>query len=100
MTHFPAVRDVMPYQAGISKSRGTINHPMKEEPRQAETWEPRIDRSAFSVFNSFAEADAADKVYWLSRTPQERVRHMLFLRRLNYGSRATERLQRVLEIAT
>jgi hypothetical protein len=65
------------------------------------SWEGiKVDRSAFSIFSSFAEADAADKAYWLSRTPQERVLHMEFLRRLNYGHRATERLQRVLEIAT
>ena len=62
--------------------------------------EQRIDRSAFTVFNSFAEADAADRAYWHSRTPDERVRHAEYLRRLNYGSRATERLQRVLEIVT
>lgn len=67
--------------------------------KTSQSWEgTKVDRSAFSVFNSFAEADAADKAYWLSRTPQERVLHMEFLRRLNYGSRATERLQRVLEI--
>ena len=76
------------------------SYPMKDEPEQTDTWEPRIDRSAFSVFNSFAEADAADKAYWLSLTPEERVRHMEFLRRINYGARATERLQRVFEIVT
>ena len=73
---------------------------MKDESKQTDTSEPRIDRSAVSVFNSFAEADAADDAYWHSRTPQERVRHTEFLRRLNYGYRATERLQRVLEIVT
>jgi hypothetical protein len=75
-------------------------HPMKDEPEQTDASEPRIDRSAFSVFSSFAEADAADRAYWHSRTPQERVRHMEFLPRINYGARATERLQRVLEIVT
>ena len=78
----------------------TIAEFNEDESKRIDESEPRIDRSAFSVFNSFAEADAADKAYWLSRTPEERVRHMLFLRRLNYGSRATERLQRVLEIVT
>ena len=62
--------------------------------------QPALDRSAFAVFSSFAEADAADKAYWLSRTPHERLRQMETLRRMNYGSRATERLQRVLEFAT
>ena len=60
----------------------------------------KVDRTAFKVFSSFEEAEADDRAYWLSRTPQERVRHIEFLRRLNYGSRATERLQRVLEITT
>jgi hypothetical protein len=67
---------------------------------EIDTGQPALDRSAFAAFSSFAEADAADKAYWLSRTPHERLRHMETLRRMNYGSRATERLQRVLEFAT
>ena len=58
----------------------------------------KVDRTEFKVFSSFEEAEAADREYWHSRSPQERVRQIEFLRRLNYGSRATERLQRVLEI--
>jgi hypothetical protein len=46
-----------------------------------------------------AEADAADKAYWLSRSPHERLRCVEILRRMNYGARATARLQRVLEFA-
>ena len=61
--------------------------------------EPGIDRRAVAIFNSFEEAEAADRAYWFSRTPEERLHHMEVLRRLNYGSRATERLQRVLELA-
>ncbi len=57
----------------------------------------KVDRSAFSVSTSFDNSD--EKEYWLSRTPHERLRHMELLRRINYGPRATERLQRVLEIA-
>jgi hypothetical protein len=60
---------------------------------------PKIDRTAFSVVSSFEEADRDDKEYWLSRTPQERLQYMELLRRLNYGSIAAARLQRVLEIA-
>lgn len=60
----------------------------------------RLDRTTITVFSSFAAADAADKAYWLSRSPHDRVRHMEALRRMNYGSRATARLQRVLEFAT
>jgi hypothetical protein len=60
---------------------------------------PRVDRSAFRVLSSFEEADREDKKYWLSRTPQERLQYMERLRRMNHGSSATARLQRVLEIA-
>ena len=73
---------------------------MKAEVEQPDDLEHRVNRSAFTVFNSFAEADAANRAYWHSRTPDERVRHAEYLRRLNYGSRATEPFQRVLEIVT
>jgi hypothetical protein len=59
---------------------------------------PRMDKTVFSVVSSFEEADKQDKEYWLSRTPLERLQHMELLRRINYGSNATARLQRVLEI--
>jgi hypothetical protein len=58
----------------------------------------KIDRTAFKVFSSFEEAEAETKAYWHSRTPEERLRHTELLRRINYGYRATARLQRVLEI--
>jgi hypothetical protein len=64
-----------------------------------ETQFPRIDKTAFSVVSSFEEADKQDKEYWLSRTPYERLQYMELLRRINYGSVAATRLQRVLEIA-
>jgi hypothetical protein len=60
---------------------------------------PKLDKTAFSVLSSFEEADKQDKEYWLSRTPLERLQYMELLRRINYGSNATARLQRVLEIA-
>jgi len=59
---------------------------------------PRLDRTAFSVVSSFEEAEREDKEYWLSRTPYERLQYMELLRRINYGSVAAARLQRVLEI--
>jgi hypothetical protein len=59
---------------------------------------PRLDKTAISIVTSFEEADKQDKEYWLSRTPLERLQHMELLRRINYGSNATARLQRVLEI--
>jgi hypothetical protein len=60
--------------------------------------EPRVDRTAFSVFSSFEEADAADDAYWRSRTPDERLAHLELLRRINYGDAATGRIEKVLEI--
>ena len=60
---------------------------------------PRLDKTAFSIVSSFEEADRQDKEYWLSRTPLERLQYMELLRRINYGTNATARLQRVLEIA-
>ncbi len=56
----------------------------------------RVDRSVVVVKNHFDDHD--DKLYWWSRTPGERLRYMELLRRINYGDRATARLQRVLEI--
>ena len=60
---------------------------------------PKLDRTAFSVVSSFEEADKQDKEYWLSRTPHQRLQYMELLRRINYGTVAATRLQRVLEIA-
>jgi len=60
---------------------------------------PKLDKTVFSIVSSFEEADRQDKEYWLSRTPLERLQYMELLRRINYGSNATARLQRVLEIA-
>lgn len=62
--------------------------------------ELKIDRTKLTIFSSFEEAEKADREYWLSRTPEERVSHTLRLRRMNYGHRAAERLQRVYRITT
>jgi hypothetical protein len=43
---------------------------MKRELDQRQYLETRIDQSTFKIFNSIAEADAADRAYWHSRTPQ------------------------------
>ena len=59
----------------------------------------RVDKEEFSVLSSFEEADAADKAYWHSKSPQERVEALELMRQINYGyDPTTERLQRVLEI--
>jgi hypothetical protein len=59
---------------------------------------PKLDRTAFRV-TTFEEAEAEDRAYWHSRTPEERLAHMEFLRRINYGNAANGRMERVLEVA-
>ena len=56
----------------------------------------KIDRKAFSVGSLTDPSD--EKADWLTRTPSERLKQVEILRRINYGHRATARLQRVLEI--
>ena len=63
---------------------------------QIEITPPRIDRSALTVTS--LEDSQEDKAYWLAQTPQERLRHLEMLRRINYGHRATARLQRFFEV--
>lgn len=58
----------------------------------------RINRRQFRVFSSHQEADQADRQYWLSCTPQERLQQLEVLRRLNYGDQATARLQRFFKV--
>ena len=59
----------------------------------------KVDKGTLSVLSSFEEADAADKAYWHSKTPQERMEALELMRQINYGyDPTTERLQRVLEI--
>ena len=60
---------------------------------------PRLNKSAFSVSSLFDD-DVEERLYWHSRTPAERLRHTEYLRRVNYGARATARLRRILEVAT
>lgn len=58
---------------------------------------PRLDRTALSVAPLFDNSDEAR--YWRARTAAERLRHVETLRRINYGSRATEGLQRIVVFA-
>ncbi|MDE0019114.1 MAG: hypothetical protein OXU51_23235 [Candidatus Poribacteria bacterium] len=60
----------------------------------------RMDKEEFSVLSSFEEADEADKAYWHSKSPQERMAALELMRQINYGyDPTTERIQRVLEVA-
>lgn len=58
----------------------------------------QLDRSVFQLASLDDPDDAAQ--YWRQRTPQERLAGLETLRQIMYGyDPATERLQRVLELA-
>jgi hypothetical protein len=57
----------------------------------------KIDRKASSVV-SLTDDSGEKAYYWLARMPQERLRQMEILRRINYGTESAARLQRVIEI--
>jgi hypothetical protein len=58
----------------------------------------RLDKTAFSVASLTDESDEKD--YWLSKSSYERLRALELMRQIAYGyDPATERLQRVFEIA-
>ena len=54
--------------------------------------EIRLDRTRITVTDGFT--DTEEILFWQNTTVKERLQHMERLRRLNYGVRATERLQR------
>ncbi|BBO16474.1 conserved hypothetical protein [Candidatus Brocadia pituitae] len=58
--------------------------------------EIKLDKKAFSTVPLFDES--ADKAFWLTQSPQARIDQIEILRQINYGDRATERLQRILHI--
>lgn len=65
---------------------------------QERAQELRLDRAEFSVARLTDRDDALE--YWLSRPIEERLQALERLRRISYGDTvATERLQRVLEVA-
>ena len=64
-----------------------LNHPMF-----------RLDRAHVEVVDSFEEGEKRDREYWHSRTPEERLLYMEYLRRTNYGRAALAPLVRVLEL--
>jgi hypothetical protein len=57
----------------------------------------RIDRTALTVSADFDESETTR--WWHTQTAEARLRHMMALRTMNYGDRASAGLQRVLEIA-
>ncbi len=58
-----------------------------------------MNRQAFAV-TSFAEAEEADRKYWRSRTPDERLEALELSRQIAYGYDPTTRgLSRFFEVA-
>jgi hypothetical protein len=57
-----------------------------------------MDKTAFSVSSLLDESD--DKIYWLSKSNEERLQAMELMRQTIYGYHpSTARLQRVLAVA-
>lgn len=56
----------------------------------------RLDRAAFSVVPLDEQDDEGE--YWQSKTPEERICALGYLRWLAYGDAASGRLQRVLTV--
>jgi hypothetical protein len=57
----------------------------------------KLDKTAVSVASRYDKPD--DRAYWHSKTPEERMVALEFLRQVAYGyDPDTERLQRVLEV--
>jgi len=58
---------------------------------------PKLDKNIISIASLKDETD--EKVYWFSKTPQERIAAMEVMRKIIYGyDPTTTRLQRVFEI--
>lgn len=62
--------------------------------------EVKIDKTAFTTFTSFEDADAADRAHWRNASYADRLLALELMRQSAYGYNdpATRRLQRVLEI--
>jgi hypothetical protein len=60
----------------------------------------RLDKTAFRVFSSFEEAEAADREYYRSLSPTERLDIMLWLREYYspYSDELTKGFERVCRI--
>lgn len=64
---------------------------------QKEFEDIKLNKSSFSV--SSLSDQTNDKDFWLKTGPNERLRHIELLRKINYGHRASARLQRFFEVA-
>jgi hypothetical protein len=65
---------------------------MKDIPRL------KLDKTKIRIGSRIEDSIADEIEYWQNTTVKERLQHIERLRRLNYGNRATGRLQRVVQI--
>ena len=83
------------YMAESSVSQSSEMNPPRRVPVGGAI-EYHLDRTAFSVV-TMERADE-DGLYWASKTFEERMTAIEYLRRMAYGDAATGRLQRVFEV--
>jgi hypothetical protein len=58
----------------------------------------KLDKTVFSI-GSHAEHKRAERAFWLSKTPLERLEALELMRQLNYGyNPLTDRVQRILKV--
>jgi hypothetical protein len=58
----------------------------------------KLDKTKLEIGSKIEDSVADEIEYWQNATVKERLQHIERLRRLNYGTRATARLQRVIQI--
>ena len=58
--------------------------------------EVRLDRRTITVKSAFDDSEEIE--HWQAASLRERLQHIERLRRINYGVRATSRLQRVIRV--
>lgn len=58
----------------------------------------KLDKTKLKIVNKIEDSVADEIAYWQTTTVKERLQHIERLRRLNYGTGATGRLQRVIQI--
>lgn len=58
----------------------------------------KLDKTKLKIGSRIEDSIADEIKYWKNTTVKERLQHIERLRRINYGTRATGRLQRVIQI--
>jgi len=69
---------------------------MGPDETQKDIPELRLDKTKISVVDVSDDSDEIE--YWRNSSIEERLQHVERLRRLNYGVRFTDRLQRVIRV--